>query len=249
MLDVLVLVSTVAFILAGAIVGVRLLLLAARTRELTDWIIGFALFDLSAVTYPLILYATLADLPIEATRHAYAMFMVPMAIGFGSVFIFTQRVFRPGEAWASALAASGLVALAYGLIAGVQYVLAAPDRAALTSRISPSIWIELGAVVAYVWTAIEGFRCWEQAHRRLQLGLADPLVVNRFFLWGLIGVSSLLSVAPSLVISLAGGDGTRSVAARLTTAVGGVVTSVALQLAFLPPARYRAWIARSHAAA
>lgn len=249
MLDALVLVSTLAFILAGAVVGTRLLMLASRTRELTDWIIGFALFDLSAVTYPLILYATLADLPIEAARHAYVLFMVPMAVGFGCVFVFTQRVFRPGETWASLLAAGGLVMLAYGLIAGVQYVLDAPDAAALTTRLSPTVWIEVGAVIAYVWTGFEGFRCWEQARRRLQIGLADPLVVNRFFLWGVIGVASLLSVTPSLVISLLGGDGTRSVGARLTTAVGGLVSSGALQLAFLPTARYRAWIARRHVAA
>lgn len=245
MLDALLLLSTAAFICAGAVVGLRLLVLASRTRELSDLLVGFALFDLAAVAYPLILYASLGELVLTDAKLASALFLTALALGFAGVFWFTQRVFRPGEKWAIALAAAGLAMLGYGLAGGIGHFASAPDRASLAGGASPALWVEAGGVVVYTWTALEGFRCWIQARRRLRLGLADPLVVNRFLLWGVIGVASLLSVAPSLALTLAGGDGTTSAAARLTTAIGGLVAAIALQLAFLPPARYRAWVERT----
>jgi hypothetical protein len=72
-------------------------------------------------------------------------------------------------------------------------------------------------------------------------------VVNRFLLWGVIGAASLLSTAPSLAITLSGGQGSTGAVPLLCTAAGGITASIALQLAFLPPAQYRAWIARAAA--
>ena len=245
MLGALLLVSTAAFILAGAVIGVRLLSLAARTRELPDAIVGFSLFELSAIAYPLILFGSLGDLTLADAKLVTIASLAALTLGWAGVFFFTQRVFRPGERWALALALLGIAMLGYGLIAGAAYIQAAPDRASLQSVHSPALWIEFAAVLVYSWTALEGFRCWAQARRRLKLGLADPLVANRFLLWGLVGVSSLLSVAPSLAITLAGGEGTTHALARASTAVGGLAASVALQLAFLPPAAYRRWVAGS----
>lgn len=244
MLDFLLLVSTAAFIVAGGVVGVRLLLLAARTRELSDWIVGFSLFDLSAVAYPLILMGTLGDLSLADAKLVTTLSSVSLALGWGGVFVFTKRVFRPDERWALALVGAGFAMLAYGLAAGLPHIQHAPDRATLLAAAGPGMWVEYAAILVYAWTSLEGFRCWSQARRRLRLGLTDPLVVNRFLLWGWIGVASLLSVAPSTLISLAGGEGSTSVVGRLCTALGGLVAAGALQLAFLPPARYRAWIAQ-----
>ncbi len=248
MLDVLLLVSTAAFIAAGGVVGARLLLLAWRTRQLVDFIVGFSLFVLSAVAYPLILLGGLGELPIDTARGVFAASASALAAGWAGVFFFTLRVFRPGDRWAQALTAAGLALLAFGTIAGVRFALAAPDLATLRAPENPVRWLEAAAILVYSWTAYEGFRCWEQARRRLALGLADPLVVNRFLLWGWIGAFALVSVAPAFFISLAGGDGTTSVFARLGTGFGGLACAIAMQLAFLPPAAYRRWITGSTAA-
>jgi phosphoglycerol transferase MdoB-like AlkP superfamily enzyme len=248
MLDALTLESTVAFILAGAVVGVRLLLLSARTRELSDFLVGFSLFDLSAIAYPLILFGTFGDLSLAHAKLVSIASTLSLVLGWGGVFLFTQRVFRSGEGWARALAWSGIAMLAYGFVAGSAFTQRATERALLQSAQSPTLWLEIAAIGAYIWTTFEGFRCWEQSRRRLKLGLADPLVVNRFLLWGCIGVSSLMSVVPSLVITLSGGIGSTDVIARLSTAMGGLLASIALQLAFLPPASYRRWLSRSSAA-
>jgi hypothetical protein len=244
LLDALVLVSTAAFILAGALVGSRLLLLSARTHELSDFLVGFSLFDLSAIAYPLILLGTLGDLSLPGAKHAAMASLVALALGWAGVFFFTQRVFRSGESWARALAWGGIAMLGYGVVAGCAFIGRSTDRAMLQSAQSPTLWVEVAAIIAYTWTTLEGFRCWEQSRRRLKLGLADPLVVNRFLLWGCIGVSSLMSVVPSLFITLSGGESTHLVA-RLSTALGGLLASIALQLAFLPPASYRRWLSRS----
>lgn len=243
MLDALLLVSTVAFIATGGIVGVRLLRLALRTRELSDFLVGFSLFDLSAVAYPLILFGSLGDLSLPAAKRALFASSLAMVLGWIGVFAFTQRVFRPGSAPARALAAAGAATLLYGLAAGVGYIARVETHAALESTASPLLWIQFAAIAAYAWTAYEGFRCWAQAKKRMKLGLAEPLVANRFLLWGCVGLASLLSVAPSLLITLGGGDGTRHVVARLSTALGGLLASLALQLAFLPTDRYRRWVA------
>jgi hypothetical protein len=242
-LDALLLVSTAAFILAGSVVGARLLLLAARTRELPDFLVGFSLFELSAIAYPLVLYGAFSDLSLADAKRVSALSHSSLGIGLACAFLFTQRVFRPGASWAIAFAGGGIALLGYGLVAGIAFVLRAPDRAGMSSPDSPVIWLQLAAVLAYTWSATEGFRCWAQARRRMRLGLADPVVVNRFLLWGFVGAASILSVAPALVLRLAGDGAFTSPISRLCTALGGLTAAIALQLAFLPPARYRAWIA------
>jgi hypothetical protein len=242
MIDALLLLAAAAFILAGGTVGLRLLALARRSRELTDFIVGFALFDLSAITYPLVLLGSLGDLSLAQAKAVLMASSFALALGWASVFVFTLRVFRPGEPWARVAVVAGIAMLVYGLVSGFSYIQTAPDRTAMQSSASPLLWIDIAGNAVYAWTASEGFRCWALARRRLELGLADPLVANRFLLWGWVGVASLLSVTPSLVITLLGGDGSTHVVARLSTALGGLSASVALQLAFLPPAAYRRWI-------
>jgi len=243
MLELLLLVSTVAFVLAGASVGLRLLALARRTRQLTDFIVGASLLLLAPVAYPLILAANLGDFSLAASRALSIAAAIAMASGWMGVFAFTQRVFRPGAEWAKALAGAGAAALAYVLVAGIAFDLRAADLATLRSAENPVRWLPVPAIGVYAWTAIEGFVCWERARRRLALGLADPLVVNRFLLWGVVGVCSLISVGPGFVIQFAGGDATGNATVRLVTACAGLTCAIALRLAFLPPAAYRRWLA------
>jgi hypothetical protein len=247
--DLLLLVSTAAFIAAGAVVGARLLLLASRTKQLPDFIVGASLFILSAVAYPLILLGSVGNLSLEVTRWISIGSVATLATGWVGVFVFTERVFRPGVGWARALAITGVAVTAVGLVGGVEHALGAHDLATLRKPASGVLIIQAAALVLYPWTGLEGLRCWLQARKRLALGLADPLVANRFLLWAWIGVFSTLTVAPAFVVTLLGGDGTTHVGARFFTAIGGLASSICLQLAFLPPASYRRWITGAAGAA
>jgi len=242
MVDALLLLSTVAFIVAGGVVGWRLLALARRTRQLTDFIIGFMLFDLSAIAYPLIVWAGVGGLPLERARWVGIVGSFAATVGWAGVYVFTVRVFRPRVAWARALATGGIAMLAYGFVAGAQFNLRTSDPAALTSTANPVYWLQAAAILAYGWTALEGLRCFLQARRRLAIGLADALVVNRFLLWAWIGVFALICIAPSFVIGLRGGDYVHHTGARLATALSGFAFAIATQLAFLPPPAYRRWV-------
>lgn len=242
MLDLLMLVSTLAFIVGGAVVGGRLLALSWRTRELTDFAIAFALFELCGICYPLMLISAFGGLSLAATRALSIAIAFGMAIGFAGVWVFTQRVFRPGVAWGRGLAAVGIAMLAYGAIAGAVHAQRATDFATLRSTRTPLLWIQIAAVAVYVWTSVEGIRCWILARRRLALGLADPLVVNRFLLWAMIGVFALVSVTPGLVLALLGENAFDYPMARLATGLSGIGTTTMMQLAFLPPASYRRWV-------
>ncbi len=242
MLQALALLATVAFIVAGTVVGARIVARAVRGREFSDFLVGFSLFILSIIAYPLGLIVAFAEVSLEQARIVSIASGFVLALAWSSVFLFTQRVFRADEAWARVLAWGGIAALAYEAFAAIPYCLGARDLAALNSPANPSFWMTLAAIVVYVWTAFEGVRCWTQARRRLKLGLAEPLVVNRFLMWAIVGVSALLSVLPTFVLGLAGAEGAGGVAARLSVAIGGLGAAVALQLGFMPPAAYRRWI-------
>ncbi len=250
MIDLMVGVATVAFIATGTVVGLRFLALAHRTRQLSDFLIGFALFDICAIGYPLALISVSSDLPLASARAMTIAYTLALALAWVGMYAFTLRVFRPGAGWAWALCAGGLALTAVGVVITTRQALAAPDSAALRLAGESFHWVQVAALICYAWTGCEGFRCWQAARRRLALGLSDPLVVDRFLLWAAFGLFAFISVAPSAVLSFAGMRSEVHVAIeRLGVGIGGGAAAIAMQLAFLPPPFYKRWvIARSQLA-
>jgi hypothetical protein len=83
--------------------------------------------------------------------------------------------------------------------------------------------------------------------RRQKLGLADPVVVNRFLMWGagagFAGAGTGIGVAAEIVT----GVPTLQIPWVVSTSSAfGFVAAIAIYLAFIPPARYVQFI-RSHA--
>jgi hypothetical protein len=235
--------ATLAFIVVGGIVGVRLLLLSRRTRQLPEFAVGLSLFLLSAVSYPASLVVMSAPVGLGAARALSVLAVVAMGVGWAAVYVFTWRTFRPGSAPVRALAL--LAAAAILGLAGVRLVrvVATDVLADLSGYGAPVITIQILALAAYAWTAAEGLRYHALMRRRLALGLADPVVANRFLLWGLTGVSAFLTVAGSTV-ALLSGAGYDAIWLRWLTAVGGTGAAVCLYLAFLPPQSWRERLAR-----
>lgn len=239
-IEILVLASATAFVGVGAGVGIKLLWLARRTRGFPERVVGFSLFVLSALAWPLMLAAS-ASLPEPVTRAARAGASLAMAFGWAGVFLFTWRVFRPGPGWGRTLAGVGIsVELAAGL-AGVIRALALDDAAALSRPAPSGLVLLLGAEVVYAWTAVESFRYRALLRRRIPLGLADPLVADRFGLWGWTGVLGGASLLPATWAMLSGGDPS-SLWSHLVVGVCGLSCSGALYLAFLPPPAYARFV-------
>lgn len=232
--------ATLAFIGVGGVVGARLLLLARRTRQAPELSVGLSLFLLSAVSYPASLAVLSGQVPLAPARGLSLLSVVAMSVGWAAVFVFTWRTFRPGSAWAQRLSLLG-AALILGLGASnLVRVAAADDLAALSRYGTATLVIQLLALAGYAWTAVEGLRYHALMRRRLALGLADPVVANRFLLWGLTGLFAFLTVSGSTFALLTGASYDR-IWLRLLTAVGGSGCAVCLYLAFLPPA---AWLRR-----
>ena len=118
--ELLALVSALAFVAVGATVGVKLLWLAHRTRALPERMVGASMFLLSGVAWPLLLLVSIPNpLPNGVLRAGWCVAALAMSCGWSGVYLFTWQVFRPGPGWARALAIGGICVLLAAGLAGV----------------------------------------------------------------------------------------------------------------------------------
>lgn len=181
MLLALALASTVCFVGVGGFVGIKLLMLARRTRQLPELTVGIGFVLVAFLGYPLGLAALGLEGPVA--RVAFCVGTVAASVGSMSIYVFTWRVFRPEEPWARALAGAGMLGLAAVAVGSVVEGMHA-ERVTDPYLVHRQILVG----VSYAWTAAESLRYWGLLRRRLVLGLADPLVANRFLLWALSGL-------------------------------------------------------------
>jgi hypothetical protein len=176
---------------------------------------------------------------------------VGMAVGACAIYAFLWRTFRPDvpEARLAALAGGGLALLGAAL-EGLH------DGFAV--RLDPGLghWVAwLGRTLPMAWLLCEAIRYHGLLIRRTRIGLADPLVADRFLLWALwsaAGVANLgADVISRLIYAAAGGDAhpdppelLRAIALGTMTAAMllGLVSATSLFLAFFPTPGYRRWV-------
>ena len=225
-----------AFVLVSLAVGVRLLLLARRTRQFPELAIGGALVLMGGIGYPATAISRGAEGLDPGTRAAIAGFaMSCQAIGITGLAAFTARVFRAGQplaragAWTLAALALGSV-VADGVLSGYQDAVAnvgAPMRAN-----------EALAGVVLGWATVESFLYYAKLKRRVALGLGSPVVANRIRLWGVAsGVAMLLNVTSQLAAWHGIDIATSTFGAALIGALGPIAAGT-MWLAFFPPASY-----------
>jgi len=234
--------SAVAFVASGAAVGAKLLWLARRTKALPELLIGSALFLLAAVAWPLLLLTSAGrGLPEPVMRGAMCVAALTMGLGWSGVFLFTWHVFRPDAGWARTFAFGGICLELLGGAAGMLRALTLDDLSLLRAPTLAGLLMLFGAQALYAWTALEAFRYRALLRRRIPLGLADPLVADRFGMWGWTGVFGLGSITPAVFAQLSGGD-PNTPGHHLVVGLCGLASSAALYLAFLPPAAYVGWV-------
>lgn len=227
--------GALAMIAVDAVVGVRLLLLARRTREVPEAALGTAFLLLGAIGYPL---TTLARRGVIASDGINAALMggglLVQDIACFAVVLATAQTFRGGTR------------VGRGVVAGAAIWFAASWLGQLvTSGFGPlethlAYSAGLAArTAAFGWASFEALRAHAHGRRRLRLGLAEPLVVNRFLLFG-IGMGAVFA---AFVIFIVGQLTTAnpSAAAWVLAATGvmGIASAIPTWLAFLPPASYR----------
>ena len=201
----------------------------------------------SGIGYPLTIAA--AYLPSRtATLGAMAIGEVLIVLGCSCFLFFNAKVFRPTERWSTAAAALGSLVLAACGFAVVVAFSSTADMALVTERTrTGTILFLLVLVAGQGWTALEGMRHYRMMRRRLALGLAEPVVTNRFLLWGISGLVSLTWNGVVNAYLLAGVNINTHPVPVFAVSFGGLVTAACLVLTFMPPAWYVRWVERERA--
>jgi hypothetical protein len=235
----------VAYTIASAIVGVRLLLRAQRSHGVPELLAGLSYVGAPALGYPMVIVAsTMANRALAIP--IYVVGETLLVSGCCCFLFFTMKVFRPGAGWAMWTAAVGAAVLAWAGFEITRAFLSSTDpleiaahaRAGLTAMVTV-------LALSYVWTALEGLRYYRMMRKRMALGLADPVVTNRFFLWTCSGLTSVAWISFTAVMLAAGANLATNPLNVSVTCAGGIANTVFLLLIFMPPAAYTRWITRS----
>ena len=236
----------VLFTLTATLVGLRMLLLARRTRGRHELLMGAGMVLIAGVGQPLTLLAGFGRPVRELSVPLWIASSLITQLGIGCIYAFTWQVFRPDRAWGGAIVGAGAAFMLAGLVGAVRALVAAPPEA--PSQLVARDWLfvsMVGYCGCFLWSAVEGLLQHRMARRRLALGLVDAIVANRFLLWGAFG---LLATGINLTSAIGNGlgvDPTRSPLVMVPMGVLGALASVAMYLAFFEPDWYVAWI-RAH---
>lgn len=229
-----------AFFVVSLVVGIRLLLLWARTRELPELLIGIGVLGIGPVGFGAIMAATV--LKSSAPGLADALFLassLTVATGVFCKCVFNWRVYHRDSGVCAGI--TGLVGLV--LVAIFLYRLAGPGFEPVSPPDGITLVQSATQVGCLLWGAGEALRYWMLMRRRALLGLSDPVVTNRFLMWGIGAGAAGVGTAIGTVWSVLSGAPTMETPwVVASSSAHGFVAAVALYLAFVPPARYRRWI-------
>lgn len=238
-------VGFVAFFVASLTAGVRLVMLWWRTRQLPELLIGIGVLGIGPVGFGLTVLAQLSRAgDPELSRRLLAVALLAVCTGSLAQYLFNWRVYHPRQelvrwivytaglvlfsCYATELFTSGFRSHYYNNPANL-------GRSALT-------------IGCLLWGSGEALAYWRKMRRRLRLGLADPIVTNRFLLWGIgagaAGVGTTIGTAAQMVTGLAP---SQIPWITLSSSLHGLTAAVAMWLAFVPNRAYLEFIeARAH---
>jgi hypothetical protein len=238
------LVSILAFVIVGTLVGWRIARLAKTTgREPERWI-AICQLTICTIGYPSLLIARALPwhLPIVVTSIGIA----GIDVGIAAIFYFTRCVFRPETGWLTRVLHAVIASLVvHWLGATFEMTRGVMIGAASSPSGGWTLFVAGVSTIGFGWTAWESLSYWAVLRRRVPLGLADPLVVNRVALWGMTGFSSFCINFVSARTALTGINVLDDAPTMIVTGVLGTINTVCLFLAFLPPAWYAARIRRA----
>ena len=243
-------VGNAVFALVEAVVGIRLLLLWRRTRQLPEFTVGMGLLLVGGLGFPLMVAGGLGRLSNgEISLLIVGLGVASIGLGVTALNVFTWKVFRPHQPWGAALSLGTLLAggvICVGAVRSMSLGPAAEDPIVTATR----WWIALRLLfqVWYIWTAIETLSEYARARRRLALGLSDPVVGNRMFLWGAMAVLGTLNNTVAVTLEWHGLSPMYDPSAALVLAANGLVMGAFMVLTFMPPRSYVRFISRRAAA-
>lgn len=230
------------YLLTITVVAIRLLVLARRNRKLPELLLGLSLlvggtFGASLEAGGMAAAATVDDPAIVGAMLLSGKLLGLIALVCQGLFIW--QVFRSDSAWAPAIVATCFGFSAVALAGFWQH------GTFSTGEISVVwFWPELiGRSAGSVWLVVEAIHYYGRMKKRVGLGLADPVLCNRFLLWaiaGVCGVAMMLTAVPPVIFP----NNSHPLMAWdiVLFSAAGVGFSIAYSLVFFPPQRYLAWV-------
>jgi hypothetical protein len=245
---VLVGVGNAAFALASLILGIRLCILARRTRQLPELLLGIGFITGGFMGHLLatIVYGFKPAEPLLTVLH-YCL-RAGAATACGLLFVMALVVFRPTERWAKVVAALFLPIL-FTYILRDLVLGRGPNPAHLRH---PIYWVHALAMwFPYVWLTVESYNYQARLRRQWDIGLpADLGLAARMRFWavgmGAIGCM-LISMDVIKVVNVV--YGAMLMDPRLIISALGLICTASLWMAFFPPRAYMRRIDTEAAAA
>jgi len=240
-------VSMLSYSVFAWVFATRLLRRARKSGSLPEVSLATGYLLIAGLGYPMAATSITAWTSLGETlaRTVLLMGCIVLRIGLAGIFVFTWQTFRRESGWARALCFSAILLLTLDGGYAVAQLSATTSYEAIViiAGSGPVISVSiLLSALAFGWPAAESLAYYAKLRRRRILGLADPIVVNRFLLWGIACTSSLFISLANAATALLGLSILEYQPAMLTSALLGVMNSILLILAFLPPAPYLRFI-------
>jgi hypothetical protein len=221
-----------SFILASLIIGVRVLLLARRTRGLPELAMGLGLVLMGGLSYPINVAARMSvDLSPDIRVGMMLLSQLLMWIGCVAIGVFNWRVFRPQARWPLAL----LVTFASAMLAVfLVQCMTAGMFAFVDAREGIYRFNIVPQGIPYVWGFVESFLYHRKLRKQIEFGLAEPLVTRRIGLWALTTGASTAINWFMITLEVLNIDSATAPIAGLFLGPVGMVCAVSLWIAFRP---------------
>lgn len=253
----LAIVAMAIFVATCSAVGLRLVWIAIRSREVggkstsAAWSCGLGFTFIALLGHPMgVASGNGTALVGEVNQALAAAGVCFVAAGLAAFFAFTLTTFRLDAGWAWALTCGAILALAVNAFVQIGALGEAdPElRSADVIERAGSLTGYL-STLCYAWIALEGIGEWMRARKRVALGLSDPVVADRFFMWGVFGISTTALNAFLIATRFMGDPESTWLVRQLALTGFGLVSSAAAALAFFPPKAYTRWVRARYAAA
>lgn len=237
----------IVFIVCSVVVATRLLLLYARLRQPPELFLGIAYLFAGALGWGGVLVGAITTPAGKSLPEAVSAWSVITGdIGSFALYLFAWYVFRRESRLAKIAVAAAAAAFAISLVHDtfIHHVTYGQPPGKLT------VWLGMfGRTIVHGWIAAEGFIAYAAFRRRARIGLGNPLVANRLFLWGVGSVPSLVLSIVAVTLHVTAASGVESTArqAQAGTFYGlcSLTTAITQWLAFFPPKAYTRWIEAS----
>ena len=241
-------ISQLAYLGAMVTLGVRLAVLARRTRQLPEALLSAHFLLCCTIGYSLqgSGYALAIEPGVSHALIATLLYVGNGAslLGVTTVLVFNYRVFRRGTRLGQGLLAASIALLVAG------YVGSAASGSFWHGR-PEGFWFWLlycAFTLASLWTLAEPLLYFAALRKRLRLGLAEPIVVDRFLLWGIGSVArfAMLAIGAFAMLRLTGSASDLAAVAAptfLASGLAGIYVAISYWLAFFPPRAYLAVVA------